>query len=40
MAEGYGLRGMRERVEAVGGSVRLDTADGFAVHVAIPWGAS
>lgn len=37
VAEGYGLRGMRERVEAIGGALAVDSAAGFHVHVEIPW---
>ncbi|MBO9556361.1 sensor histidine kinase [Cellulomonas sp.] len=37
LVEGYGLQGMRERAEAVGGSVRVDAGpDGFVVHVEVP----
>ncbi len=37
LVEGYGLRGMRERAEAVGGLVRVDAGpDGFVVHVEVP----
>ncbi|WP_426592921.1 sensor histidine kinase [Cellulomonas sp. McL0617] len=37
--EGYGLRGMRERVESLGGSVVVrGDGDGFGVHLDIPWG--
>ncbi|MFC4043816.1 sensor histidine kinase [Dactylosporangium siamense] len=34
--EGHGLTGMRERVEALGGSLTTDGAGGFAVHATIP----
>ena len=33
---GHGLTGMRERVEALGGSLTTDGAGGFAVHATIP----
>jgi signal transduction histidine kinase len=33
---GHGLTGMRERVEALGGSLTTDGAAGFAVHATIP----
>jgi signal transduction histidine kinase len=37
VAEGIGLRGMRERVEGMGGSVRAGTVtDGFLVAASIP----
>lgn len=36
--EGYGLRGMRERVEAIGGTMDAGSSErGFRVHVEIPW---
>ena len=38
---GYGLAGMRERVEAVGGALSLDTTDDrFTVRVTIPVGSA
>lgn len=39
-AEGSGLRGMRERVRAAGGSVELTTGRGTSLRVAIPVGGS
>ena len=38
--EGSGLSGMRERVEAVGGSVEVDGSDGTRVRVELPLRAS
>ncbi|WP_051274865.1 sensor histidine kinase [Cellulomonas sp. URHD0024] len=38
--EGYGLRGMRERVEGLGGSLVVEHTDGFRVSVEIPWAAA
>lgn len=35
-AEGNGLRGMRERVEALGGRLRIDSAQGTRLRVEIP----
>lgn len=36
--EGTGLRGIRERVELLGGEVDVPAEDGrFAVHVHLPW---
>jgi two-component system sensor histidine kinase DesK len=34
--EGEGLRGMRERVEAIGGSVRLDVSAGTRLSIRLP----
>ncbi|MFC9391150.1 sensor histidine kinase [Streptomyces venezuelae] len=34
--EGHGLTGMRERVTALGGTLRVDTGGGFAVRVVLP----
>ncbi|MET7424654.1 sensor histidine kinase [Dactylosporangium sp. NPDC005555] len=34
--EGHGLTGMRERVEALGGSLTTDGGGGFTVHATIP----
>lgn len=34
--EGHGLTGMRERVSALGGTLRLESGDGFAVRAALP----
>ncbi|MFI7453039.1 sensor histidine kinase [Nonomuraea sp. NPDC049714] len=33
---GNGLRGLRERVDAIGGDVRLDSSDGFRVTATVP----
>jgi len=35
-AEGNGLRGMRERVEALGGSLRRETTSGTKLHFEFP----
>jgi len=35
-AEGEGLRGMRERVEAIGGSVRRDLSTGTRIMIQLP----
>lgn len=35
-AEGSGLRGMRERVQMLGGSFRLDSVKGTAIYVQLP----
>ena len=34
--EGEGLRGMRERVEAIGGSVRRDVSTGTRLSIRLP----
>ncbi|MFJ6434337.1 sensor histidine kinase [Streptomyces sp. NPDC091416] len=34
--EGHGLTGMRERVTALGGTLRVDTGNGFAVQAVLP----
>ncbi|WP_128984039.1 sensor histidine kinase [Streptomyces roseicoloratus] len=34
--EGHGLTGMRERVTALGGTLRVDASKGFAVQVVLP----
>ena len=34
--EGHGLRGMRERVTMVGGSLRVESADGFLIEAVLP----
>ncbi|HEX8243379.1 MAG TPA: sensor histidine kinase [Longimicrobium sp.] len=39
-AEGQGLRGMRERVEALGGTVRWTCRRGTTLTVTLPWGES
>jgi two-component system sensor histidine kinase DesK len=36
MSEGSGLRGMRERVEAIGGAVELDGSGGTSLRVRVP----
>ena len=36
LVEGNGLRGLRERIGALGGRVRIDGSAGFAVHIAVP----
>ncbi|MFD0851868.1 sensor histidine kinase, partial [Actinomadura adrarensis] len=33
---GHGLTGMRERVTAIGGTLRIDTTSGFTVHAVLP----
>ncbi|BFO07610.1 hypothetical protein GGER_01200 [Serratia rubidaea] len=33
---GYGLRGMRERVSALGGTLRLTVEQGLCLHVILP----
>ena len=33
---GNGLRGMRERVEAAGGTLTVDSGAGFAVRASVP----
>src|SRR5262249_31096739 len=42
LREGNGLRGMRERLEGLGGSIEVDTATrrGFRVRVFIPGGSA
>ena len=39
-AEGAGLRGMRERVEAIDGRLTLATDAGTSLRVAIPFAAA
>ncbi len=34
--EGHGLRGMRERVAMVGGSLRIESGDGFLIEAVLP----
>jgi two-component system sensor histidine kinase DesK len=36
MAEGNGLRGMRERIEALGGTVERDTRTGTRLRIEFP----
>ena len=38
LKEGFGLRGMSMRAEALGGSVRFETEtdEGFEIHITLP----
>ena len=36
VVEGNGMRGMRERVEALGGAMRWETVNGLHVQIELP----
>lgn len=38
-ASGFGLVGLRERIDAVGGALEIDAKSGFTVQIQVPWSA-